>query len=70
MEFPIKIKVKANARENKIEEIDNGYVVYVKEKAENNKANLAVIKLLSKFFNKKIYIKSGLRSKIKIIDVK
>lgn len=70
IEFPIKIKVKANARENKIEEINNEYVVHVKEKAENNKANLAVIKLLSKFFNEKIYIKSGLRSKNKIIDTK
>ena len=69
--FPIKIKVKANAKENKIEAADeNSYNVFVKEKAENNKANLAVVKLLSKFFNKQVYIKRGLKSKTKIIDEK
>ena len=67
----LKVLVKANSRENKIEKIsDNEYKVNVKEKAENNKANLAVIKILSKYFKKEVYIKSGLRSKIKIVDVK
>ncbi|MBU2639404.1 MAG: DUF167 domain-containing protein [Nanoarchaeota archaeon] len=67
----IKAIVKPKARENKVEKInENEYKVSVKEKAEDNKANLAVVKLLSKFFKKQVRIKSGLRSKTKIIDVK
>ncbi len=70
MEFPIKIVVKPNSKKEKIELLDSFYKVDVKEKAENNKANLALIKILSKYFGEKVYIKSGLRSKAKIIDVK
>jgi len=69
MKFPIEIIVKAGAKENKVIE-DEVLIVYVKEKAENNKANLSVIKLLRKYFGKEIYIKRGLRSKKKIIDSK
>ncbi len=65
----MKIKVKANAKENKVE--DKGgdyYLVSVKEKAKDNKANLAVIKLLSKYFKKRVKIVRGLRSKEKVIE--
>lgn len=70
MKFPIKIVVKSNSKREKIEFLGNYYRVEVKEKAEDNKANLAVIKLLSKYFGKKVYIKSGFKSKIKLIDAK
>ena len=67
----LKVIVKANSKENKIEKINNGeYKVEVREKAEKNKANLAVIKILSKYFGKQVHIKSGLKSKVKIVDVK
>ena len=62
--------VKAGNKEESIEKIGDKYIVSVKEKAENNKANLAVVKLLSKYFRNKVSIKSGLRSKNKIISVK
>ena len=68
MKFPIEIVVKANSKENKFDEDKN--IVYVKEEARGNKANIAVVKLLSKFFKKQVYIKKGLKSKNKIIDVK
>lgn len=70
MEFPIKIVVKPKSKKEKIEFLDGFYRVEVKEKAENNKANLAVIKLLSKYFGKQVYIKNGLKSKRKLIDAK
>ena len=70
MEFPIKIIVKPSSKKEKIEFLGDFYKVNVKEKAENNRANLAVIKILSKYFGKQVHIKSGLKSKIKIIDVK
>lgn len=69
LRFPIKIVVKPNSQKDKIELRDGFYKIEVKEKAEDNKANLAVIKVLSKYFKKMVYIKSGLRSKIKIIDI-
>ena len=66
----IGVLVKTNSKKESIEETKNGYIVSVKEKAENNKANLVVVKLLSKYFKKKVFIKSGLRNKRKIISVK
>ncbi len=66
----IEVLVKANNKKEDIEKTGDKYIVSVKEKAENNKANLAVIKLLSKYFKKKVSIKSGSRSKIKIISIK
>ena len=41
--------------------------VYVKEPADKDKANIAIIKLLSKHFGKKVRIKAGLKSKHKTI---
>ncbi|MBS3151596.1 DUF167 domain-containing protein [Candidatus Woesearchaeota archaeon] len=69
MNFPIKVVVKPNSKKQRIEFLEDFCKVDVKERAENNKANLAVIKILSKYFKKQVYIKSGLKSKIKIIDV-
>ena len=66
-----KIIVKANAKENKIEGFDankNAYIVRIKAKPEDNKANIEIIKFLSKQLKKKVMIASGLKSKEKIIE--
>ena len=66
-----KIIVKANAKENKIEGFDinkNAYIVRIKAKPEDNKANIEIIKFLSKQLKKKVRIASGLKSKEKIIE--
>jgi len=58
----IRVSVRPNSKKNEI----CGNVVYVKEKAENNKANIAVIKL----FKKKglnVKIVKGLKSKNKVL---
>jgi len=65
----INIIVKANAKENSIIKEEDLYKVSVKARAEDNKANIEVIKLLKKYFNKKVRIVSGLRSKRKIIEI-
>ena len=67
----ITVIVKANSKNNKIYFDDNKkvYVVEVKEKAEKNKANIAVIKLASKCFNKKIKIVHGLKNKEKVLEL-
>ncbi len=51
----IYVKVKPNSKKQKIERISSEeYIISLKNLAENNKANLELIKLLEKYFNKKI----------------
>ncbi|MBI4452211.1 DUF167 domain-containing protein [Candidatus Woesearchaeota archaeon] len=67
-----KIIVKPNARENRIEGFDNqrnAYIVHVKAKPEDNKANIEIIKFLLKHFKKRVRIASGFKSKEKIIEI-
>lgn len=66
----IKIKVKPNSREQKIEKIsDNEFKIHLKEKAENNKANLELLKLLRREFKKPARIIKGLKSKNKLVEI-
>jgi hypothetical protein len=45
----LKVKVKPNSKEEKIEKVsEEEYVISVKEPAEDNRANIRVINLLSK----------------------
>ena len=47
----IEVKVKTNAREDSVEIDELGhYRVYVKASAENNRANLAVCRVIAKYF--------------------
>ena len=68
----IRVKTKPNSKEEKIEKIsEREYAVSVKEPAENNKANIRLINLLSKELNashKDIKIKNP-ASRNKIIEV-
>ena len=67
-----KIIVKPNSKNNKIEGFDkerNAYRVCVKAKPQENKANIEIIKFLSKLLKKKVKISSGLKSKEKIIEI-
>jgi hypothetical protein len=68
----IKVKVKPNSKDEKIEKIsDEEYIVSVKEPAEDNKANIRLINLLSKELNvsyKDIKIKNP-TSRDKIIEI-
>jgi len=66
----INIKVKPNSGKQEIKKItDNEFVVNVKSSASEGKANMELLKLLTKFFKKKIKIKSGLNSRKKIIEI-
>ena len=69
----IKVIVKSNSKENKIEGFDkdrNAYRISIKARPENNKANIETIKFLSKLLKKKIRIVSGLKSREKIVEGK
>lgn len=68
----ISIKVKTRAKSAKIEKNGEEYVIYVKEEPIENKANMAIIKLLAKYFGipkSHISIYTGLKSKRKIIEI-
>lgn len=67
----LKIIVKPNSRENEILSYDsdrNALRVSIAAPAEDNKANIEVIKFFSKLLKKKVRIKSGLRSKEKLLE--
>ena len=67
----LKVKVRANSYENKILDYDKArgmLNVSVKAPAVKNKANLELIKFLSKLTKKRVNIVSGLTSKTKVIE--
>ena len=68
----INVSVKVNSNENKLIKIsESEYIAEVKEPAEKNKANVQLIKMLSKEFNvshKKIRIKN-LKSRKKFVKI-
>ncbi len=73
MEFSSKFKVivKPGSGESRVEGFDkerNAYRVSIKSKPQDNKANIELVKLLSKLSKKKIRIVSGLKSREKIIE--
>ena len=67
----IKVIVKPNSDkgEIKFDEKENTYYVSVKSPPDKNKANKEVVKLLSKHFKKRVLIKTGLKSRIKYIEI-
>ncbi|MEO0069090.1 MAG: DUF167 domain-containing protein [candidate division WOR-3 bacterium] len=69
----ILVKVKPNARENRVEEIDkNQLLVRVKAPAKQNKANAELIETLSEYFKvpkSQITILAGLKSNKKLIKI-
>jgi len=64
----VRVVVKPNSKENKVTEQSDHLIVQTKEPADKNKANKAVIKLVSKHFNKQFRIKTGTTSKEKLLE--
>jgi len=66
-----KIIIKPNSTTNKIIGFDkrrNVYLIRIKAKPENNEANLELIKFLTKVLGKRVKIKSGFKSREKLIE--
>ncbi|MBI2107949.1 DUF167 domain-containing protein [Candidatus Woesearchaeota archaeon] len=67
-----RIIAKPNARETKIERFDperDAYIVSVKAKPEDNRANIEIIKFFSKMLKAKVRIVSGMASKEKMLEI-
>jgi len=69
----IKLKVKPRAKEEKIVKMDDfNFSLWVKEPPEENKANLAALRILADYFGVaqgSIRIVSGLNSRNKIVEI-
>ena len=69
----ISVKVKPNSKKEEVKKLmDNEFILSVKEPAKEGKANQAVIRLLSEYFNlpkSNISIIKGHNSKNKIIQI-
>ena len=65
----IKIRVKPNSSKQGVIKGNSGYIVHLKSRPENNKANLEIVKLLKRYFGKQVQIKSGLTSRNKTVEV-
>ena len=64
--------IKPNSPKNEIMGFDNdkkAYKINIKAKAEDDKANKELIRFLSKLTGKKARIKSGLRSREKLVEL-
>lgn len=67
-----KVIIKPNSSTNEVIGFDkekNAYIIKIRAKPENNKANVELVKFLSKVLGKKVKIKSGLRSREKVISI-
>lgn len=68
----ISVKVKPNSKTEKIEKTGETYILYVKEPPQEDKANQAVINLLSAYFKvpkSRISILKGKKSRQKIVEI-
>jgi uncharacterized protein len=69
----LQVKVKPNAKQQRILEADDGSLtIYLKSPPVDGKANAELIQLLAQKFNvakSQVSIKSGLSAKIKLIEI-
>lgn len=65
----IRVKVHPNSSQEKIEKRDNFYEVWLKQKAVDGKANIELLKILSKHFGKEVGIKSGFAGRRKVVEI-
>ena len=70
----ISVKVKPNAKQEKIEKTgERDFLVWVKEKPQEGKANQAVIRVLAKYFGvpkSEVILLKGQTSREKVFEVK
>ena len=66
----IKVKVKPNSKAQEIIKIgENEYKIVLREKAESNRANIELLKLLKRWFGKEVRLVKGLKNKNKLVEI-
>lgn len=73
-EMKISIKVKPNSKQERLEKIDeNNFVIWVREKPQEGKANQATIKILAEHFGvskSQVILLIGQASRQKVFEIK
>ncbi len=72
IESNVKVILKPNSSKNKIIKFDserNAYIVEVKAPAHNNKANIGLVKFLSRLLKRDVKIVRGFKSREKILKI-
>lgn len=68
----VKVILKPNSPKNRIVKFDserNAYMVEIKAHAQHNKANIELVKFLSKLLKKNVKIIKGFKSREKLIKI-
>jgi len=65
----IEVKVKPASGKQDIKKINGKYIVSLKQKTEDNKANIELLKFLKKKFKREVRLVKGLKSKNKIVEI-
>jgi uncharacterized protein (TIGR00251 family) len=66
----VRIRVYPHSGREEIERISEDYYkVYLKKPAEDNKANIELLKMLKRYFRREVRIIKGLRSRDKVVKV-
>ncbi len=65
----LEIKVLPGAGKDEVSEDGGAITVRVKAQAKDNKANVAVLKVLRKHFGKEVRFVSGLKSRKKTVEI-
>ena len=65
----IAVRVVPNAKAFRLEESEKGFRVYVDARAEGNRANIALQKGLGKLIGKKVFLRSGAKSRNKVLEI-
>lgn len=65
----IKVRVHAGSSKEEIKNLGGEYEVWLKKRAIEGEANEELLKILKKYFGKRVSISSGLSSRNKIIEV-
>ena len=66
---PLSLRVIPDSSKTKLIEENNQLKLYLQAQPEDNKANIALIKFFKKEFNLKVSIKSGAKSRNKVIEI-
>lgn len=65
----IRVDVKPSSRETRVERTEKGMIVWLTEPADKGKANVQLVKLLSRLLGARVRLVSGATGRKKLIEV-
>lgn len=66
----VKVRLHPDSTQEKIIKLEPGfYVVWLKEPAFDDKANIALVKMLKNYFRREVKIVHGFKTRLKLVDI-